>query len=133
MMTVFVDTSALLILLDADNELHSCLTAQWQQFQQDGVALVTTNYILVETTAVCQRRLGMEAIRALLSDIAPVLTVEWITPSTHSDATTALLFANRRHLSLVDCTSFEVMRRLGLRTAFTVDQHFRELGYEVAP
>jgi predicted nucleic acid-binding protein len=33
----------------------------------------------------------------------------------------------------VDCVSFEVMRRLGIRRAFTLDEHFREQGFEVVP
>jgi predicted nucleic acid-binding protein len=45
----------------------------------------------------------------------------------------ALLAANRRSLSLVDCTSFEIMRQAGLDTAFTFDSHFRELGFKMIP
>jgi predicted nucleic acid-binding protein len=44
-----------------------------------------------------------------------------------------LLAANRRSLSLVDCTSFEVMRQAGLDTVFTFDLHFREMGFKVIP
>ena len=39
--------------------------------------------------------------------------------------------AGRRDLSLVDCASFEVMRRSGIRTAFAFDPHFGEFGYEI--
>jgi predicted nucleic acid-binding protein len=42
-----------------------------------------------------------------------------------------LLVANRRDLSLVDCTSFEVMRRNGLEVVFTFDPHFHEQGFQV--
>jgi predicted nucleic acid-binding protein len=37
-----------------------------------------------------------------------------------------LLAASRRQLSLVDCASFEVMRRGELQRAFAFDKHFRE-------
>jgi predicted nucleic acid-binding protein len=47
--------------------------------------------------------------------------------------TSALLTANRRQLSLVDCVSFEMMRRLGIKTAFTYDRHFSEQGFECLP
>jgi len=33
----------------------------------------------------------------------------------------------------VDCISFEVMRGLGITTAFTFDRHFAEMGFEVLP
>jgi len=40
-----------------------------------------------------------------------------------------LISANLRKLSLVDCTSFVLMRRLGVETAFAFDQHFVEQGF----
>ena len=39
---------------------------------------------------------------------------------------TALLAAQRRKLSLVDCVSFAVMRLRGSQVAFAFDQHFAE-------
>jgi len=42
------------------------------------------------------------------------------------------LTAARRQLSLVDCISFEVMRRRGIKTAFTFDDHFAEQGFETS-
>jgi predicted nucleic acid-binding protein len=50
-----------------------------------------------------------------------------------SAAMSALLAANRRTLSLVDCTSFEIMRESGLDTVFTFDAHFSEQGFKVIP
>jgi len=49
----------------------------------------------------------------------------------HRVAIDAWLEASRRRLSLVDCTSFEVMRRLDLRQVFAFDGHFDEQGFEV--
>jgi predicted nucleic acid-binding protein len=45
----------------------------------------------------------------------------------------ALLAANRRLLSLVDCTSFQTMRLRGISRVFTFDHHFKEYGFEVQP
>jgi predicted nucleic acid-binding protein len=41
--------------------------------------------------------------------------------------------ADRRHLTLVDCVSFEFMTRQGLSTALAVDAHFAEAGFSVVP
>jgi predicted nucleic acid-binding protein len=38
--------------------------------------------------------------------------------------------AHRRGLSLVDCTSFAIMRRQAITRAFHFDRHFQEQGFE---
>jgi predicted nucleic acid-binding protein len=51
----------------------------------------------------------------------------------HTAGVAAWLTANRRQLSLVDCISFEVMRRRGLTCAFTLDSDFVRQGFDAAP
>jgi predicted nucleic acid-binding protein len=85
------------------------------------------------TTALVQHRLGMSAVRALCADMLPALEVHWITEVDHLQSQNALLAAGRRALSLVDCSSFHVMRTRRMTTAFAFDSHFREQGFEVAP
>jgi len=128
-MTVFIDTSAFLAVLDGDDEFHSPADKVWNRLLMEGTALGTTNYVLVETTALLQSRLGVEAVRAFAKDIMPLLIVEWITPETHQAALAALLTAARRRLSLVDCTSFEVIRQRGIASVFAFDVHFQEQGF----
>jgi len=41
----------------------------------------------------------------------------------------ALLTAGRRRLSLADCVTFTVMRRLGIREYLGQDPHFEEQGF----
>lgn len=54
------------------------------------------------------------------------MKIVWVDEATHSLAMTALLAAQRRKLSLVDCASFAVMRMKGSQVAFAFDQHFAE-------
>jgi len=89
--------------------------------------------VLVETFALVQARLGMDAVRTLADDLLPVVRTVTVTMEDHRGAVQALLAADRRDLSLVDCSSFVVMRRLGLRSAFTFDEDFRRQGFEVRP
>lgn len=129
-MSIFVDTSALYAVLDADDSNHKQAKDAWTDLLNEEKTLVCTNYVLVEMFALLQHRLGMKAVRAFEVDIMPVLQVEWIDETLHHAAVAALLAVARRHLSLVDCTSFEVMRRLGLTTAFAFDRHFGEQGFK---
>jgi predicted nucleic acid-binding protein len=131
--SLFVDTSALYAAMDRDDEFHGRASARWKECLAGTEVLVTSNYILVETLALVQSRLGMEAARLLASDVVPALEIEWVSPDDHRAALEAVLAANRRSLSFVDCASFQVMRRLGLRSAFAFDPHFAEQGFQVTP
>ena len=132
-MSTFVDTSAFLAVLDADDAQHARANHIWIELVGSEEALLTTSYVLVETFALVQARLGIEAARLLQDDVVPVLRVTWVDESLHGAAMTALLTARRRELSLVDCVSFEAMRRLGVERAFAFDKHFRQQGFSLVP
>ncbi len=132
-MRVFVDTSALYALLDADDANHRSAAEQWESLVEERHELICTGAILVETTALVQNRLGIEAVQALAGGLQPVLTVLWTGEEEHKRALSAVLVARRRALSLVDCISFDCMRELGISRAFTFDHHFREQGFDILP
>jgi predicted nucleic acid-binding protein len=130
-MNVFIDTSAFLAVLDRSDERHSDAKRIWLEALGGENTLVCHNYVLVETSAVLSRRIGMEAVRAFERDIVPILRLVWVSRDIHDAAVGAHLAAGRRGLSLVDCASFEIMRRTGIGTAFAFDPHFNEFGYEI--
>jgi len=132
-MNIFVDTSAFYALLDADDQNCERAKGRWTEWLYQPTRFFCSNYILVESMALIQRRLGMLAVRRFQEDILPLCQVHWMSPELHAAAISALLTADRRHLSLVDCTSFEVMRHLGLRVVFAFDQHFSEQGFVCLP
>ena len=105
--------------------------AIWRRLLAEDVALLSSNYVLVETFALVQRRLGMQAVRTLEREFVPLLDLHWLDTELHHAAMAAWLDANRRGLSLVDCASFEVMRHHGVQQAFAFDGHFGEQGFEV--
>lgn len=132
-MTVFVDTSALYAVADAGDRDHAKALRALEGLRDRGESLKTTSYVVVELSALLASRLGLEAARWLHEDLEPILDVEVVSSDLHRAAVGAFLAAGRRRLSLVDCASFEVMRRSGIRTAFAVDKHFREQGFDTLP
>ena len=132
-MKTFIDTSAFLAVLNAQDRFHPAARACWEQLLSDGAGLLTSNYVLLETTALLQSRFGIEALRLFDASVLPVLDVLWVDESLHRQAMSALLAANRRALSLVDCASFELLRRSGVEQVFTFDAYFGEQGFRVIP
>jgi len=125
---IFVDTSAIYAVLDQSDQNHAAARVLWFSLLESGSPMFTTNYVAVESCALAQNRLGLEAVRMIHEDILPALEVRWIDEAGHMLAMAALLAARRRKLSLVDCTSFSVMRQVGSRVSFAFDQHFTEEG-----
>jgi predicted nucleic acid-binding protein len=128
-MTVFVDTSAFYAMLSSTDHHHADAIRIWRTILSADRSLLTSNYVVVESSAILQNILGLTAASILINDILPLFTVVWIDQELHQVAVSALLVAHRRELSLVDCVSFEVCRRKGITDVFVFDQHFIEQGF----
>jgi predicted nucleic acid-binding protein len=130
---VFVDTSALYAVLDADDRNHrhavEALGAALEQVDAGRLEVVTHGSVVVEASALVQRRLGTEASAVLLSSLVPSLRVVWVDAALHDQAAAALLAARHRSVSLVDWTSFIVMRREAIREALAYDDDFWDQGF----
>ena len=120
-------------MFDADDEEHPRAREVWEGLVSGEDLLSTSNYVLVETLALLQSRLGIEAVRAFHDAVAPLLRVLWVDRGVHGEAAAAVLTEGRRRLCLVDCSSFVLMRRHGLDTAFAFDDHFPEQGLATVP
>ena len=118
---IFVDTSGLYAVLDAGDVLHDRAGKAWPRWVDQDVPLVTTNYVVLEATALLRNRLGIDAVKSLHRAMVPMLQVEWVTRPIHEAGVNRLLRAQRRRLSLVDCTSFDIMDILELHNTFSFD------------
>jgi predicted nucleic acid-binding protein len=132
-MNCFVDTSAFLAVLNISDKNHDKAKVVWTRLIEQRAVLVTSNYVVLETLAVLQNRQGLRALQMFHGDVYPVLTVEWVSRETHERGMAGVLASSRRDLSVVDCVSFDVMRQLGVRSAFAFDKHFDEQGFDMVP
>ena len=132
-MNIFIDTAAFLAVLNLNDQFHQSAKNIWDEILSSNSPLFSSNYVILETTALLQHRFGIDALRLFQSDILPVVEIAWVDETIHQQGMSALLVANRRNLSLVDCTSFEIMRQIGSDEVFTFDPHFREQGFKVIP
>ncbi len=131
-MIVFADTSALFALLVRDDDMYARAEANFAYFGDRQARLLTSSFVLVETIALLQRRVGLDAVRDFNSKIIPLLEVVWVDADWHNKAMNRLLTQKGKDLSLVDCMSFEIMEAHEIMEAFTFDRHFEEKGFKIA-
>jgi uncharacterized protein len=129
-MKVFVDTSAFYALISETDTVHVHAHRTWQSLAYNAeFTLVTSIYVVVETLGIVQRRLGMSAVRDFMDEILPLVDVLPVTEKEHAAALALLLTVGRDGPSPVDCSSFILMERAGIRQAFAFDKHFEARGY----
>lgn len=132
-MKLLSDTSALLALLFPGDQHHRAAAAFARRSPK--ARFVMTELILAETVtraralAGAQRAVGA-ADKFLASGRYELLFVD--ATLLRGALEKMSRFADKR-LSLTDCTSFEVIDRLGLDGAFTFDRDFRDCGYRMLP
>jgi predicted nucleic acid-binding protein len=131
--TTFIDTSFFIALLTKEDRFHAKADQAWRSLLESDDSMVSTNYTLLETFSLIQNRLGLEAVADFQRDVVPLLSLEWVDENCHEAGLAAVLTAKRRNLSLVDCVSFEIMRRNGLKNVLTFDKHFGEHGFYCLP
>lgn len=129
-MRVFVDSSALYAVLDEDDLVHARAVPTWRSLLR-GSDLVTSNYVAVEVAQLVRRRLGPDAAAVLVDVLLPSIEMVWIDASTHGAARESWRSSGWSG-SLVDHTSFAVMRRDAIDVAFAYDRDFEAAGFRLA-
>ncbi len=125
--SIFIDTSAFFALVDRTDRFHDLAVRFVESNQQ---FLTTSNLVAQETVTLIRMRLGHEqAVKAgkrlFEQEMVPLIRV---TPADERKAWELLKRYADKRFSFTDCTSFVLMRRLGLQTAFAFDQDFRQFG-----
>jgi uncharacterized protein len=130
---IYADTSALYGLLVSSDTSHLKVHAGFQGLLQSSRPIWTTSFVLVETMALLQHRIGLRAAQDFDESIVPAMRVQWVDEDLYRRGADRLWREDRRHLSLVDCVGFEFMQLRGIETAFAVDVHFAEAGFKLVP
>lgn len=128
----FLDTGGLFALLSTTDEDHD-RGRRWAKGLRGGQALcVTTDYIVDETAVLLVTRRVRHALPELFAIVADsgFCRIEWIGPERFARARDLMLSHTDKTYSFTDCTSFVVMRDLGIRRALTKDRHFEQAGFE---
>lgn len=130
MSTVFLDTVGLIALWNNSDQWHSPAQQAYAELRNSRAILVATRYVLLEcgnTVARTELRAEVTRLRIRLAQrdhlIAPS-EGDW------QEAWAAFDQGNPGDAGIVDQITFAVMRRLGIRQAFTNDRHFSAAGFD---
>ena len=127
---IFMDTSAIYALADKADPNHITAYNKFEDILKSGEVPLLHNYILVESAALLQARLGLPSAILFLKD-ARSFEVEWVDLDLHEEAAKELERIGKRGISLVDCTSFLVMRRKGVQKVLAFDPDFHDQGFTI--
>ena len=127
---IFADTSALYALADRGDPRHPEAVRLFDAMLSKGEILLTHNYVLVESIALVQHRLGVKpAVK--LARSADGFEVAWVDRALHEEAVQQLERSPKRRVSLVDRVSFLVMRQRKVEKAFAFDPDFANEGFRL--
>ncbi|MGQ0544029.1 MAG: type II toxin-antitoxin system VapC family toxin [Betaproteobacteria bacterium] len=132
MIRFLVDTGAWYAFADREDPDHHAVA---QCLEDRSGRLITSNFIFDESVTLIRHRLGFAAARGfgeslLASSPARLLA---ITRGDEARAWEIFLRYRDKSFSYTDCTSFVLMRRLGVDTAVTLDRDFRSFGFTCLP
>jgi predicted nucleic acid-binding protein len=129
--TLFVDSSGILALIDRDDPAHAGVVEAFTLGRSE--TLSTHAYVIVETLAVARRRYGPAVTADLIDRVIPALGVTAVDLELHASAIAAFRDAVDSAVSFVDRTSFAFMRREAIDRAIALDADFRTAGFETIP
>jgi hypothetical protein len=132
-MRLFVDTSAWLALNNKNDQHHDEAVSKITKVRQQKIQLVTSEYVFDESVTIIRYRISHRAAvafgDALIS--SNVASIEDITDEERLKAWVLFKKYRDKDLSFTDCTSFALMVKLKLQKAFSFDDHFKQVGFEL--
>lgn len=132
-MSLFVDTSGFYAFLVETEADHQAVKRAFGQAAEDGRRMITTNYVVLETSALLQHRIGIAPVRDLNGKVLPLVEVKFVDERLHKRGLGRLFRMDRRRVSLVDAVSFEAMEEHRISDVLGLDSDFEDAGFRLLP
>jgi uncharacterized protein len=130
---VFCDSGAWIALALSRDPLHQAAVQQWELLQRSGAKLHTSIPLVIETFTFLDRNANRDVAMLWRESIYRSGMIK-ILPCELRDLEQSWEYFRRvdlHKLSAVDATSFAIMRRARIRTAYTFDHHFAAAGFRL--
>ena|SRR5438093_356865 len=129
---LFVDTSAWFAYVNKGDPEHAATRNALREFEG---RLLTSNLVFAEVVTLCLFRLGHRTASKVGSVLLDPDVTDLVRITAGDEDGAWRLFQDRSDqlYSFTDCTSFHVMRRLGITKAASLDDDFLREGFQVLP
>jgi uncharacterized protein len=128
--TVFLDTVGLIALWDDTDQWHAAASHAYATLKSSRFKGITTKAVLVECGNSAARRPYRREVNRLRLKMDAKSRLVVPSEDDWNEAWSAYDRGDAAGAGIVDQLSFVAMRRLGIRQAFTNDEHFRAAGFE---
>ncbi len=128
-MQVFIDTSYFFARLVARDQWHE----RARKAATGHLTPITSALVISETISLLQAKGMFSAALMFLSGVrdSPDVRIIYVDPVLQAEAWDLFGRWGASGANAVDCASFAIMRSLGIKKAFTFDEHFRAAGFEI--
>ncbi len=137
---IFVDAGPLYALNSLHDQYHLKSQALLKSIKKHRLKMVTTDYVIDEalTVLITSRKGGYHFALNLLKFLSgkgksgAAVHTEFISQDRFRQSIEVFRCYNRdKTWSFTDCASFAVMKELKIKTAFTFDDHFEQMGFKI--
>jgi uncharacterized protein len=128
--TVFLDTVGLIALWDEADQWHPAAKQTYGDLRRSHFNGITTDAVLMECGNSSARRPYRSQVTILRQKLLKHGRLFTLTEEEWQAAWDAFDRGDAADAGIVDQASFVIMRRLGVRRAFTHDRHFTAAGFE---
>jgi uncharacterized protein len=129
----FVDSGAWIALAIRSDSHHGAAREQWDELRGAGARLHTSAPVIIETFTFLDRNANRDVALAWKAALYEHGSVT-ILSCDNTDLDEAWSYFQRtdfHKLSVVDATSFVIMKRTGIGLAFAFDHHFAVAGFRL--
>ena len=131
-MKAFLDTSGFYALVSSTDKFHVNARDAYESLILDDVPLYTSSYVLVESIALIQRRLGYSVLKAFVESVTEVFSIIWVGEKIHRDAWALVEQRQGREFSFVDATTILIAKEIDAHVV-TFDDSFKKVGIKTLP
>lgn len=127
---LFIDTGPFLARYFTKDQHHKTAVHFWKEIQRQQIKCVTSNFVLHEFFNLARKQLtNPYNFTKLANDIlnGHLDGLEILRPNSEDELAAAELFYINRDskIGFTDCLSFTLMKKHGIKQAFTFDKHFQ--------